>query len=449
MIHKAISHWSIVKKQTIMAILIFVLVGGILAVNTAIFFNVKDSMEEMIDRGMDQISENSRLKGQLNNLFSEAHLLIHTFTEREKTLRSDQERIAAGFQDNIQALVHEENNLQYSIQEYIEKLDNLLNKGTEINETLRDLSRIQKSLDNKLADLDKIVVEKEILFETNTIEEEKALKQLGFMLPAYREIYFQMITLLNEATHAYLNEGDVKVDYEHSILSLLDEFHAGLMATTITWKEIVPIIKDLVTLGLEFSAHIPKLFEVFRVFAEINMALRLSEEKVMMEIGVLDENIVQNTENIRLKTSESLTSGGRTTVLLSAMIIGLLFIIGFFTVRLVQPIKRLNIGTKRVGSGDLNFKVKVDSNDEIGQLAGSFNQMIDDLQESTVSKEYVENIINSMIDTLIVLTPEGEIQKVNQATCDLLGYKAEELIGQPLRKIFKIEAEKDEQKHYE
>ena len=449
MIHKAISHWSIVKKQTIMVILIFVLVGGILAVNAAIFFNVKDSMEEMIDRGMDQISENSRLKDHLNDLFSEVHLLIHTFTEREKTLRSDQKRIVAGFQDNIQTLVHQENNLQYSIQDYIKKLDNLLNKCAEINETLSDLSRIQKSLGNELTNLDDIVVEKEILLEIKNTEEANALKQLGFMLPAYREIYFQIITHLIEATPAYLNEGDVTVDYEHLILSLLDEFHAGLMATTITWKEIIPLIRNLNTMGSEFSTHIPKLFEDLSAFREIIMALQLSEENVMMEIGVLDENIVQNTENIRLKTAERLTSGVTTSTLLSATIIGLLLIIGFFTVRLVQPIKRLNIGTKKVGSGDLNFKVKVNSNDEIGQLAGSFNQMIDDLQESTVSKEYVENIINSMIDTLIVLTPEGKIQKVNQATCDLLGYKAEELNGQPFRKIFKIEAEKDEQKHYE
>ena len=363
MIHKAISHWSIVKKQTIMVILIFVLVGGILAVNAAIFFNVKDSMEEMIDRGMDQISENSRLKDHLNDLFSEVHLLIHTFTEREKTLRSDQKRIVAGFQDNIQTLVHQENNLQYSIQDYIKKLDNLLNKCAEINETSSDLSRIQKSLGNELTNLDDIVVEKEILLEIKNPEEANALKQLGFMLPAYREIYFQIITHLIEATPAYLNEGDVTVDYEHLILSLLDEFHAGLMATTITWKEIIPLIRNLNTMGSEFSTHIPKLFEDLSAFREIIMALQLSEENVMEEIGVLDENIVQNTENIRLQTAERLTSGVTTSTLMSATIIGLLLIIGFFTVRLVQPIKRLNIGIKRVGSVDLNFKLKGNSTD--------------------------------------------------------------------------------------
>ena len=446
MIHKAISHWSIVKKQTIMVILIFVLVVGILAINTAIFLDVKDSMGRMIDRGMDQITENSKLKGQLNNLFSEAHLIVHTFIEQENSLRSDREQLVEALQDNVQSLANEENNLQYSIQEYIRKLNNLLNKGIEINETLGDLFRIQKSLNNELTNLDNIVVEKEILVEVKNTEEANALKQLGFMLPAYREIYFEIITQLNEATHAYINEKVIKADYEHLILSLLDEFHTGLAATTIAWEEIVPLIKNLITLGSEFSTHIPKLFADLSAFAEIIMALQLSEEKIIFEIGDLDEKIAQSTDDIRFKTIESLTSGVRTTTLLSVTIIGLLLLTGFFTVRLVHPIKRLNIGTNRVGRGDFNSKVKIDSNDEIGQLADSFNQMIDDLQESTVSKEYVENIINSMIDTLIVLNPEGKIQKVNQATCDLLGYKAEELIGQPFRQIFKLSAEKDEKK---
>lgn len=62
--------------------------------------------------------------------------------------------------------------------------------------------------------------------------------------------------------------------------------------------------------------------------------------------------------------------------------------------------------------------------------------MTEYLQKTTVSKDYVDNILNSMIDTLVVVTSEGVILTVNQATCDLLGYKAEELIGQPVATIF-------------
>ena len=104
--------------------------------------------------------------------------------------------------------------------------------------------------------------------------------------------------------------------------------------------------------------------------------------------------------------------------------------------RLVQPIKRLSIGAGKIGAGDLNYKVKIDSNDEIGHLAESFNRMTYNLRKTTVSKEYIQNILQSMNETLIVLTPEGHIQTVNQATCNLLGYQAEELVGEPVAKIF-------------
>jgi PAS domain S-box-containing protein len=46
------------------------------------------------------------------------------------------------------------------------------------------------------------------------------------------------------------------------------------------------------------------------------------------------------------------------------------------------------------------------------------------------SNAYIEKIINSMADALLVTTPLGIIKKVNRATQNLLGYSEEELIGQ-------------------
>ncbi|MGR3178474.1 MAG: response regulator [Candidatus Anammoxibacter sp.] len=58
------------------------------------------------------------------------------------------------------------------------------------------------------------------------------------------------------------------------------------------------------------------------------------------------------------------------------------------------------------------------------------------LLESTVSKNYVDNIIRSMVDMLIVHDVEGEIITVNSATTELLGYEEDELIGWPVSKVF-------------
>ncbi|MEW6592302.1 MAG: PAS domain S-box protein, partial [Candidatus Hadarchaeota archaeon] len=46
-----------------------------------------------------------------------------------------------------------------------------------------------------------------------------------------------------------------------------------------------------------------------------------------------------------------------------------------------------------------------------------------------------ENILSSMVDTLILLGRNGKILQVNRAALDLLGYKENDLIGQPVSKI--------------
>ena len=60
------------------------------------------------------------------------------------------------------------------------------------------------------------------------------------------------------------------------------------------------------------------------------------------------------------------------------------------------------------------------------------NQSMQTLRRTTVSKTYVDNIIASMHDMLIVIAPDTRIEKVNQAIINVLGYTESELIGQPV-----------------
>lgn len=57
-------------------------------------------------------------------------------------------------------------------------------------------------------------------------------------------------------------------------------------------------------------------------------------------------------------------------------------------------------------------------------------------KELSSSKEYTDNIIRSMIESLIVVNNDAIIHKVNKATLDLLGYKENELLEQHLSIIF-------------
>jgi PAS domain S-box-containing protein len=58
--------------------------------------------------------------------------------------------------------------------------------------------------------------------------------------------------------------------------------------------------------------------------------------------------------------------------------------------------------------------------------------LADNLRSTTVSKQYLDEIVGSMSEGLLVLTEAGVIEKVNSTACRLTGYREEELVGAPL-----------------
>jgi len=116
---------------------------------------------------------------------------------------------------------------------------------------------------------------------------------------------------------------------------------------------------------------------------------------------------------------------------------------GFFYVKeITKPIKHLAQTAQKISSGDLSAKadVKTRTRDEIDDYTKSFNNMIGVLEKTTVSRDYFNNILNRMVDTLIITEANGKIAIVNQATLDLLDYTEEEIIGQSIDKILSRES---------
>ena len=106
-----------------------------------------------------------------------------------------------------------------------------------------------------------------------------------------------------------------------------------------------------------------------------------------------------------------------------------------FAAAITRPITRLIVGVRRFSAGELNDPIPIDSQDEIGQLAAAFNSMTENLRSTTVSREFMEKLIDSMNDVLIVVSPEGVIQSVNRAYCNLFGYLPDDVIGRNIDEL--------------
>ncbi len=108
---------------------------------------------------------------------------------------------------------------------------------------------------------------------------------------------------------------------------------------------------------------------------------------------------------------------------------------------LLWPLRGLIDFVGKVGRGDLTQRAPVIRMDEIGRLATAFNHMLDQLGSITVSKNYVNNILFSMAESMIVVDAERRIRRVNQATVSMLGYTEQELIGKPANMIMSSDHE--------
>ncbi len=102
---------------------------------------------------------------------------------------------------------------------------------------------------------------------------------------------------------------------------------------------------------------------------------------------------------------------------------------------ITTPIADLRVAAEAFRGGSFKRRATVVGRDELGRLALTFNQMGERLARTTVDRDYVDNILMSMRDALLVVDRSGRIQTVNFATCRLLGYREEELVGRSIHKI--------------
>jgi signal transduction histidine kinase len=89
------------------------------------------------------------------------------------------------------------------------------------------------------------------------------------------------------------------------------------------------------------------------------------------------------------EVSSAIRRDGSATVRNTLLVMGIFFLVaGFFSVILslrfiTGPITQMLNGVRAITSGDLNVSVPVTANDELGELAASFNQMTNELNRRT------------------------------------------------------------------
>lgn len=128
--------------------------------------------------------------------------------------------------------------------------------------------------------------------------------------------------------------------------------------------------------------------------------------------------------------------------------IGIVTIVMLFSISLsmklvrtiIEPLKNLENVTARIAGGDLNIRVKSLSNDEIGSLGKTFNNMADQLQakirEVVDKQNRLESILRSMESGVIAVDGDDTVITINPYAKRVFGIRRD-ISGEKISKYIK------------
>jgi two-component system, sensor histidine kinase len=83
-----------------------------------------------------------------------------------------------------------------------------------------------------------------------------------------------------------------------------------------------------------------------------------------------------------------------------------------------------------IASGNFDYKIRrTDSHDELEAIVTGINMLVEELKISTVSRDYMNNILKGVVDLLFILDQNFHIHTINQVVTESLGFELNEVIG--------------------
>jgi len=146
-----------------------------------------------------------------------------------------------------------------------------------------------------------------------------------------------------------------------------------------------------------------------------------------------------------------------TFIMITLLILFSAIWLGFYMARgITIPIQLLAEGTRRISEGDLNFKLGINAQDEIGTLVDSFNLMTGKLNDSQSKvekanqnlkatnieleqrRQYIATILENIGAGVVSIDQKGRITTFNKAAADILMINPQAAAGSRYINVFDI-----------
>lgn len=182
------------------------------------------------------------------------------------------------------------------------------------------------------------------------------------------------------------------------------------------------------------------------------------EDEFIIKIDYLDVDLILKTKDI-----ENINDKTILNILISLDIISLILIF-LYILKLLSPLKTINTKITEFANGNLDSRININSNDEIGMLSKTFDNMADSLENQIKTKEELlrdighelrtpitkgkfavekiqdesqKELLKKIFIDLETLTNELiELEKLNSNELDITTFESETLIVEALDKLY-------------
>jgi PAS domain S-box-containing protein len=155
----------------------------------------------------------------------------------------------------------------------------------------------------------------------------------------------------------------------------------------------------------------------------------------------INQDAVTRTEE---KLNQTASDATLTVITISIVAVFLSFFTSVrFTRSIILPAEKLTRSVRKISSGQLNQKIDVTTDDEIGELSREFNKMTErlrtyeqmNIQQLIAEKKKSETIVESIADPLIVTDENGVLVLMNQAAAAIFDVRGTDWQGKILSEV--------------
>src|SRR5699024_10178318 len=136
------------------------------------------------------------------------------------------------------------------------------------------------------------------------------------------------------------------------------------------------------------------------------------------------------------------------SIFITGTIIAMLItaVLGIVLARMItRPISDMKRQATAMAKGNFSRKVRVYGDDEIGQLAQSFNYLTKRLQEANAMTEgerrKLSSVLSYMTDGVLATDRKGRVILINERAAEMLNVSRETAMAEPIIKVLELEDE--------